>query len=100
MTGLASSPASLLASPTSLSLRHPSSIRPFLWEKTQLLIFRVALFAIDVGFLITQVRQWVIERTRLGDGKGEGFEDILQRQVANMAREEFGVELDDAAFQG
>lgn len=75
------------------------ALRPFIWEKTQLLIFQVALFAIDLGFIITQVRQWVITKTG-GRKEGEGFEDILQRQVSAMAREEFGVELDESAFQG
>lgn len=35
-----------------------------------------------------------------GRQKGEGFEDILQRQIEHLAKEEFGITLDDTAFMG
>lgn len=95
VTGLASS----TAYPDHLANRK-FALRPFLWEKTQLMIFQVALVVIDLGFIITQIRQWVLKKAGAGRAGAEGFEDILQRQVSAMAREEFGVELDDSAFQG
>lgn len=83
-------------------------------------MFKVVLFAVDVGFLFTRVRAWCAER--MGK-KGEGLEDLLERQVTvrrsflfllfrrlkltvppllvqDMARNEFGVELDSKAFAG
>ncbi|WAQ93364.1 hypothetical protein PtA15_18A424 [Puccinia triticina] len=51
--------------------------------------FRAMLVLVDVGFFFTRVRQC-----------REGFEDILQRQVQTLAREEFGLTLDDSAFVG
>lgn len=33
-------------------------------------------------------------------GKQEGFEDLLQKQIETMARNELGVEIDDKAFMG
>jgi aarF domain-containing kinase len=32
--------------------------------------------------------------------KGEGWEDKLQKQFESMAREEFGIEIDDKVFLG
>lgn len=94
VTGLA---VSSTYQPTGMATKF--ALKPYIWEKTQLLIFQVALFAIDLGFVITQIRQWVLKKAG-GKKEGEGFEDILQRQVSAMAREEFGVELDESAFTG
>ncbi|GAA5939292.1 ABC1 kinase family protein [Sporobolomyces koalae] len=73
-------------------------LKSYAVETLRLVIFRVVLFAVDAGFQFTRLRSWFIEKV-LG-GKGEGLEDLLQRQVTDMARNEFGVELDDAAFSG
>ncbi|GAA5902400.1 hypothetical protein JCM5296_003131 [Sporobolomyces johnsonii] len=81
---------------TKLSIREVG-LRTYAVEKVRLIIFQVVLFAVDLGFLFTRMRAWVMEK--MGK-KGEGLEDLLQRQVSDMARQEFGVELDDAAFQG
>ncbi|KAL8293621.1 hypothetical protein RQP46_000322 [Phenoliferia psychrophenolica] len=70
-----------------LKLSHPASsttlralgLGAFLKERAQLLVFRVALFTVDFGFFLTQVRQWVL--LKAGSKKDEGFEDVLQRQV-------------------
>ncbi|PLW34527.1 hypothetical protein PCANC_19231 [Puccinia coronata f. sp. avenae] len=72
--------------------------------------FRAMLMLVDVGFFLTQVRQWWLVRfvRRPSDQAGrprrtsprEGFEDLLQRQLEDMAKEEFGVSLDDSAFMG
>jgi aarF domain-containing kinase len=58
---------------------HTLGVRSFAIEKSQLLLFKVALLFIDVGFVLGRVRQWALGV--MGTKKGEGFEDILQRQV-------------------
>ncbi|GAA5824720.1 hypothetical protein JCM3770_003081 [Rhodotorula araucariae] len=72
-------------------------LRTYAIEKLRLVIFRVVLAFVDVGFVLTRVRAWVQER--MGN-KVEGLEDLLQKQVTDMARKEFGVELEDSAFTG
>lgn len=80
-----------------LQLSGRGSLGTWLDEKRKLWTFKVVLVFIDIGFLLTKVRQvWI----RLIYGKEEGFEDLLQQQVAQMAKEEFGMELDDSAFAG
>ncbi|KAL7008769.1 hypothetical protein EMMF5_001515 [Cystobasidiomycetes sp. EMM_F5] len=75
--------------------RTPFSL--WLAEKRKIWTFKIVLVFIDFGFLLTKVRQvWI----RLVQGKEEGFEDLLQQQVSRMARDEFGVEIDDSAFAG
>ncbi|GAA5840258.1 hypothetical protein JCM9279_002327 [Rhodotorula babjevae] len=72
-------------------------LRAYTVEKLRLVIFRVVLVFVDVGFVLARVRAWVQER--MGN-KGERMEDLLEKQVTEMARQEFGVELDDKAFAG
>jgi len=86
-------------------------LKTYAIEKFRLVIFRVVLFAVDLGFQFTRIRSWITEKM---GGKGEGLEDLLQRQVSvslrlspspscetradrffvsqDMARNEFGVE--------
>ncbi|BGP24726.1 hypothetical protein JCM10295v2_003645 [Rhodotorula toruloides] len=90
-TGLA------LSRPSSASSLRTVGLRSFAVEKLRLVVFRVVLVFIDIGFLITRVRAWWMET--MGK-KGEGLEDLLQKQVTDMAREEFGVEIGEEAFQG
>ncbi|KAK4701819.1 hypothetical protein P7C70_g4411, partial [Phenoliferia sp. Uapishka_3] len=87
-----------LSLPASTQTLRSLGLVPFIRERAQLLLFRVALLTIDFGFFLTQVRQWVLAKT--GSKKDEGFEDVLQRQVTELAKNEFGVELDEAAFSG
>jgi aarF domain-containing kinase len=54
--------------------------RSFAIEKARLLIFRVVLLVVDVGFAITQARQWLFKV--FGSKRQEDFESILQRQVS------------------
>ncbi|KAG0144455.1 hypothetical protein CROQUDRAFT_660017 [Cronartium quercuum f. sp. fusiforme G11] len=61
--------------------------------------FRLALIFVDLGFFLSQIRQWWLNDVR-GDKGGQGFEDLLQRQIENLAKEEFGITLDDTAFMG
>lgn len=80
-----------------LQIESSNRLRTWFNEKRKLWTFQVVLFFIDVGFVLTKVRQvWL----RVVRGREEGFEDLLQQQVNQMAREEFGMELDDNAFAG
>ncbi|GAA97842.1 uncharacterized protein L969DRAFT_52271 [Mixia osmundae IAM 14324] len=78
------------------SLRE-MGLRTYANEKLRLWRFRLALVVIDIGFLLTKVRQWSYGAVR---GKQEGFEDLLARQVKDMAADTFGVEIDESAFTG
>ncbi|KNF03178.1 Atypical/ABC1 protein kinase [Puccinia striiformis f. sp. tritici PST-78] len=67
--------------------------------------FRTILILVDIGFFFTQVKHSIDDhQLYMSDSGGslnqEGFEDILQRQLENLAKEEFGVALDDSAFMG
>lgn len=91
------------SSSTTNSNQPPVSLQLFksyFISKTQSFIFHFALFAIDVGFMLTRFRSFVLETCSSGGAKREGFEDLLQRQVSAMARDELGIELGDEAFQG
>ncbi|GAA5868128.1 hypothetical protein JCM3774_001029 [Rhodotorula dairenensis] len=72
-------------------------LRKYATEKFRIVVFKVVLVFIDLGFLLTRIRSWWMES--LGK-KGEGLEDLLQQQVTDMARREFGVEIGDEAFAG
>ncbi|CAE6405153.1 unnamed protein product [Rhizoctonia solani] len=53
-----------------------------------LVVFRLALSVVDLGFWFTRVWQWLY-------GPAWGFEDILDKQFRDMARSELGVEIGD-----
>ncbi|EGF99410.1 uncharacterized protein MELLADRAFT_94662 [Melampsora larici-populina 98AG31] len=61
--------------------------------------FQITLVFVDLGFLLTRIRQWWLRDVR-GKRKREGFEDLLQRKIEILAKEEFGITLDDKAFMG
>ena len=77
---------------------HELGLRPFLYSTAQNLLFRVVLFVVDIGFALTQARQWLFQV--FGSKRKEDFESILQRQVTEMAKNEFGVDIDESAFTG
>ncbi|KAK4049505.1 hypothetical protein OIO90_005456 [Microbotryomycetes sp. JL221] len=85
-----------LSLPANSSTLQQVGLRRFAIEKARTVVFRLVLWAIDIGFAFTQFKQWLVE---MFGGKSEGFEDLLQRQVTEMARE-VGVEIDDDAFMG
>ncbi|KAF8681603.1 ABC1 family [Rhizoctonia solani] len=58
-----------------------------------LVVFRIALSVVDLGFWFTRVWQWLY-------GPAWGFEDVLDKQFRDMARSELGVEIGDDAFNG
>ena len=73
-----------------LQLRHSNALSTWLSETRKIWTFKLVLVFIDLGFLLSKIRQtWI----RLVHGKEEGFEDLLQQQVSQMAKEEFGMEL-------
>lgn len=53
-------------------------VRSFVVDRAQNLLFKFTLTLVDIGFMLTQLRQWVL--ARMGKSN-EGFEDVLQRQV-------------------
>ncbi|KAF8759844.1 ABC protein [Rhizoctonia solani] len=53
-----------------------------------LVVFRIALSVVDLGFWFTRVWQWLY-------GPAWGFEDVLDKQFRDMARSELGVEIGD-----
>lgn len=73
-----------------LRLDKTNSVRTWLEEKRKLWTFQIVLVFIDIGFILTKVRQYWLKAFK---GRDEGFEDLLQRQMSQMAREEFGMEL-------
>ncbi len=75
---LAHHAAAGLALHTPSSSFSPHTLKSYLSDKFRLAVFKVVLFAVDVGFLWTRVASWIAERT---GRKGEGLEDLLQRQV-------------------
>ncbi|GAA5855130.1 hypothetical protein JCM3766R1_003197, partial [Sporobolomyces carnicolor] len=52
-------------------------LKTYALETFRLVLFRVVLFAVDLGFQFTRLRSWITEKM---GGKGEGLEDLLQRQ--------------------
>lgn len=68
-----------LSIPASTQTLRARGLLPFLRERAEILLFRVALLTIDLGFFLNRVRQWAL--AAWGSKKDEGFEDVLQRQV-------------------
>lgn len=73
------------------------SIADWLSETRKIWTLKIVLVFIDFGFVLSKVRQWYI---RVVTGREEGFEDLLQASIAKMAKDEYGVEIDDRAFAG
>jgi aarF domain-containing kinase len=61
------------------------------------ILFRTAMFSLDIVFWVSKIRQRV--RALLGLTNG-GFEDELERSVRGFARSAFGVEVGPGAFEG
>jgi aarF domain-containing kinase len=90
-----------------------------LWLRTRLsfLTFRSTLFLLDIAFVGSSVlrvchRSWLIVKNSVTHGpwspeakliwksKAGGFEDDLESGMRQLAKDEFGVELDENAFMG
>ncbi|KZT52596.1 ABC1-domain-containing protein [Calocera cornea HHB12733] len=100
VTGLATAPSSPDPVPTSASPRlsltslanTPEALMGWLRRSLQVWTFRLTVLLIDFTFLLSKLRQWLV--------KDEGFEEMLQKQLTGMARDELGIELDQDAFSG
>ena len=70
--------------------------------------FRTTLLVLDLAFIGSGVSHWFRYLLRSpisalmgkSDPKARGFEDDLEQSMRQMARDEFGVELDEGAFIG
>lgn len=84
-------------------------LRPWLRDRLNTVIFRLTLGFVDLAFWLQQLKQrelyplWLVADMSSGflpKDKREGWEDKLQHQFEQMAKEEFGVEIDDKVFLG
>ncbi|RSH78956.1 uncharacterized protein EHS24_001879 [Apiotrichum porosum] len=66
----------------------------WLKDRLQMVVFRFTLWVIDVAFWWTKLKQ------RWGSSDALGWEDRLQKQMESLARDEFGIEIDDTVFLG
>lgn len=63
--------------------------------------FLVTVGLLDLGFWAFEMRRWVMSGFGLRKGySGLGFEDEIQRNLKLMAKENFGIEINEAAFNG
>ncbi|CDZ98187.1 Predicted unusual protein kinase [Phaffia rhodozyma] len=88
-----------LTSPTANQSIYQVGLSAYLRDLQQIWLFEATLKLIDIGFWTNKLYQWV---TELVTGKTEGgLEERLQKQFEAMAKEEFGIDLDEtAAFEG
>lgn len=82
-------------------------LRSWLHDRWQRVVFSVTLWAVDVMFWITSLKQRECLSSSaepdfpgLTGDKSAGWEDRLQKQMENLARDEFGIEIDDTVFLG
>ena len=54
-------------------------------------IFLTTMFTLDVAFYLTKVRQWI-------NPISGGFEDQIERNMRGIAKDSFGVEIPEGAF--
>ncbi|GHJ89785.1 hypothetical protein NliqN6_6187 [Naganishia liquefaciens] len=72
-------------------------LKGWLQDRRDNFIFGLALLALDANFWTTRFKQWWYSNK----GKGEkGWEDNLQAQFEKMAKDEFGIDLQDDVFLG
>ena len=69
------------------------------------MVFSLTLGVVDLAFWATRWRQRELRwdpclTAGLMPGDKEGWEDKLQARMRKMAKEEFGVEIDDEVFLG
>jgi aarF domain-containing kinase len=55
-------------------------------------LFKFVLLSTDVAFYTSKIRQWF--------GYGDGMEDDMEKQMAYIAKDQFGVELQHSVFEG
>lgn len=87
-----------LSQPTRNRSIFAVGLRPWLREQRDVLTFQLALGLIDLGFYTVKLTSWV---KALFGVKDEGLEEVLQRQFNSLAKEELGVDLEEAqTFEG
>ncbi len=85
--------------------------REWMSDRFAFVKFRLVLFVLDTAFITSQLKHWtrfLFKRPLQALGlkrtdpnlEGKGFEDDLEKSMRKMARDEFGVELDEGAFMG
>lgn len=97
--------------PISPGTAHPAfGVRLSEWvkDRTDYLRFRSTLFVLNFAFIGSGVTHWIkfffkaplAALLGRSDPEVGGFEDDLEQSMRKMARDEFGVELDEGAFAG
>ena len=62
-------------------------------------VFRSVLLALDFAFYKSKLIAWLREKV-LGKRRGGGFEDELERNMREFARESFGIDVGENVFVG
>ncbi|KAI0060516.1 ABC1-domain-containing protein [Artomyces pyxidatus] len=70
------------------------SARQRAWEYLHQGVFYTVMFSTDVAFWASHARKWVTGAR----GGNEGFEDELEKQIVELAKTQYGVEIDPASF--
>lgn len=81
----------------SLAIDPKLAVTERLREDVGYLLFRVVMASIDIIFYYTRLRQWV---SLLFGWNTRSFEDELERTMRGFAKDNFGVEITEAAFEG
>jgi len=68
-------------------------LRAYTRDKLNSVLFRVTLGFVDLAFYWNQLISYFKPAQK-------GWEDRLQKQFEQMAKEEFGIEIDDTVFLG
>lgn len=87
----------------------PSALRTYFASRISFLRFRLTLFTIDVAFHVTNWVAWITSfqrriiawmRPDWGNVTYRGrFEDKLEADLRDMARQKFGMQISDDAFE-
>ncbi|EJU01669.1 ABC1-domain-containing protein [Dacryopinax primogenitus] len=98
VTGLATHPpVPLPQGPAAFALSHalftPDALMRWVKRTLQVWMFGVTVFVIDLTFWVTRIRQWFSR-------DNDGFEELLQKQLTGMAKDDLGIDLDQDAFAG
>lgn len=62
--------------------------------------FLLTVGLLDFGFWAFEVRRWVMSGFGLRKGMQPGFEDEIQRNLKIMAKQNFGIDINEQAFSG
>ncbi|THH21361.1 hypothetical protein EW146_g173 [Bondarzewia mesenterica] len=62
------------------------------------LVFLTVVYSIDAAFWVSRAKQWL--RALWSGEEGLGFEDELEKSMREIAKKNFGVEMDSTTFAG